>query len=107
MNNLMLLGDGSLICEHCTYVCNACGSKVEELAILTAGGDQAFCGGCFRCRNCKHTIEDLRYTRTSQGLFCMSCHESLMARRRRKGKPALALQTLESRDNGVHEHATV
>ena len=84
--NLLLLGDGSLICNNCTYSCNACGNKIEDLAILT--GDQAFCASCFRCRNCKRKIENLRYARTSQGIFCMSCHESLMARRRKKNKGA-------------------
>ncbi|KAF2089572.1 RhoGAP-domain-containing protein [Saccharata proteae CBS 121410] len=82
--NLLLLGDGSLICNNCTYSCSACGNKIEDLAILT--GDQAFCASCFRCRNCKRKIENLRYARTSQGIFCMSCHESLMARRRKKSK---------------------
>ncbi|EEP78782.1 conserved hypothetical protein [Uncinocarpus reesii 1704] len=80
--NLLLLGDGSLICNNCTYSCNSCGSKIEDLAILT--GDQAFCANCFKCRNCKRTIENLRYARTSQGIFCMDCHESLMARRRKR-----------------------
>ncbi|KAF2750093.1 RhoGAP-domain-containing protein [Sporormia fimetaria CBS 119925] len=88
--NLLLLGDGSLICNNCTYSCNHCGDKIEDLAILT--GDQAFCANCFRCRNCKRKIENLRYARTSQGIFCMTCHESLMARRRKKSKkpPAVA-----------------
>ncbi|OAX78808.1 hypothetical protein ACJ72_06880, partial [Emergomyces africanus] len=80
--NLLLLGDGSLICNNCTYSCSSCGSKIEDLAILT--GDQAFCATCFKCRNCKRKIENLRYARTSQGIFCMDCHESLMARRRKR-----------------------
>ncbi|EPS36548.1 hypothetical protein H072_9914 [Dactylellina haptotyla CBS 200.50] len=84
--NLLLLGDGSLICNNCTYSCNACGNKIEDLAILT--GDQAFCAGCFRCRHCKRKIENLRYARTSQGIFCMSCHETLMTRRRKKTRTA-------------------
>ncbi|KAI1122142.1 rho GTPase activator Rga [Nemania abortiva] len=86
--NLLLLGDGSLICNNCTYSCSACGDKIEDLAILT--GDQAFCAACFRCRNCKRKIENLRYAKTSQGIFCMTCHESLMARRRKKSKAAQA-----------------
>ncbi|PHH86821.1 hypothetical protein CDD83_9703 [Cordyceps sp. RAO-2017] len=86
--NLLLLGDGSLICNNCTYSCSACGNKIEDLAILT--GDQAFCATCFRCRNCKRKIENLRYARTSQGIFCMGCHETLMARRRKKSKAAAA-----------------
>ena len=80
--NLLLLGDGSLICNNCTYSCSACSNKIEDLAILT--GDQAFCASCFRCRNCKKKIENLKYARTSQGIFCMECHESLMQRRRKK-----------------------
>ncbi|ODH43664.1 hypothetical protein ACO22_01008 [Paracoccidioides brasiliensis] len=80
--NLLLLGDGSLICNSCTYSCSSCGDKIEDLAILT--GDQAFCATCFKCRNCKRKIENLRYARTSQGIFCMDCHESLMARRRKR-----------------------
>ncbi|CAL3965179.1 hypothetical protein PZA11_002016 [Diplocarpon coronariae] len=88
--NLLLLGDGSLICNNCTYSCSACSNKIEDLAILT--GDQAFCATCFRCRNCKRKIENLRYARTSQGIFCMSCHESLMARRRKKSRAAAKLK---------------
>ncbi|KAJ5486076.1 hypothetical protein N7530_000376 [Penicillium desertorum] len=80
--HLLLLGDGSLICSNCTYSCSSCNNKIEDLAILT--GDQAFCAQCFRCRNCKRKIENLRYARTSQGIFCMECHESLMARRRKR-----------------------
>ncbi|KAK5086971.1 Rho-type gtpase-activating protein [Lithohypha guttulata] len=80
--NLLLLGDGSLICNNCTYSCSSCGDKIEDLAILT--GDQAFCANCFKCRNCKRKIENLRYARTTQGIFCMDCHEALMARRRKK-----------------------
>ena len=82
--NLLLLGDGSLVCNDCTYDCSSCGLKIEDLAILT--GDLAFCASCFRCRNCKRKIENLRYARTTQGIFCMSCHESLMARRRKKAR---------------------
>lgn len=92
--NLLLLGDGSLICNNCTYSCSVCGNKIEDLAILT--GDQAFCAACFKCRNCKKKIENLKYARTSQGIFCMECHESLMQRRRKK-----------SQKNGVIRHKHV
>lgn len=91
--NLLLLGDGSLICNNCTYSCSACGNKIEDLAILT--GDQAFCATCFRCRNCKRKIENLRYARTQHGIFCMNCHESLMARRRKKSKAAAQAKARE------------
>lgn len=94
--NLLLLGDGSLICNNCTYSCHSCHNKIEDLAILT--GDQAYCASCFRCRNCKRKIENLRYARTSQGIFCMSCHESLMARRRKKTKAAASSRATKEKE---------
>lgn len=81
---MLFLGDGLLMCDNCRFSCDACGNKIEELAILT--GDQTYCASCFGCRNCKRKIENLRYARTSQGIFCMACHESLMARRRKKSR---------------------
>ena len=98
--NLLLLGDGSLICNNCTYSCSNCGNKIEDLAILT--GDQAFCANCFKCRNCKKKIENLRYARTSQGIFCMDCHEALMARRRKKTARNAAQRQKMLANNAVH-----
>lgn len=80
-SNFLVLGNGNLICSNCSYNCKQCGKKIDDLAILT--GDQAYCSSCFKCRACKQKIEDLRYARTSKGLFCMSCHEKLMAKKRK------------------------
>jgi hypothetical protein len=98
--NLLLLGDGSLICNNCTYSCSSCGNKIEDLAILT--GDQAFCANCFKCRNCKRKIENLRYARTSQGIFCMDCHESLMARRRKRTARNAPQRQKSGPNPGIH-----
>ncbi|KAH3688128.1 hypothetical protein WICPIJ_000899 [Wickerhamomyces pijperi] len=80
-SNFLVLGNGDLICSECSYNCNACGKKIDDLAILT--GDQAYCSSCFCCRNCKNRIQDLRYARTTKGLFCMTCHEKLLERKKR------------------------
>ncbi|KAI9657261.1 MAG: Rho-type gtpase-activating protein [Alyxoria varia] len=96
--NLLLLGDGSLICNNCTYSCSACGNKIEDLAILT--GEQAFCASCFKCRNCKRKIDNLRYARTSQGIFCMTCHENLMAKRKKKSSRSATHRAPSANSNG-------
>lgn len=80
-SNFLVLGNGLLICSNCLYNCKQCGKKIDDLAILT--GDQAYCSSCFKCRSCKLKIEDLRYARTSKGLFCMSCHEKLVAKKKK------------------------
>jgi hypothetical protein len=65
-------------------------------------GDQAFCANCFKCRNCKRKIENLRYARTSQGIFCMDCHEALMARRRKRTAKSTTQRSKLSVGNNSH-----
>lgn len=80
--NMLVLGNGTIICNDCSYHCSICKKKIEDMAILT--NDQAFCSDCFVCRNCHKRIDDLKYARTSQGIFCMSCHNALLARKRER-----------------------
>lgn len=91
--NFLVLGNGNLICVSCSYNCKQCGKKIDDLAILT--GDQAYCLLCFKCRVCKNKIEDLRYARTSKGLFCMLCHEKLIAKKKRYDQKRRQLSQLE------------
>lgn len=93
-SNFLVLGNGNLICSNCSYNCKQCGKKIDDLAILT--GDQAYCSSCFKCRACKQKIEDLRYARTSKGLFCMSCHEKLMAKKKKYDLKKKQLQMLKN-----------
>lgn len=98
-SNFLVLGNGNLICSNCSYNCKQCGKKIDDLAILT--GDQAYCSSCFKCRSCKQKIEDLRYARTSKGLFCMNCHEKLMAKKKKydlKKKQQLQLKYEQEKD---------
>lgn len=104
-SNFLVLGNGNLICSNCSYNCKQCGKKIDDLAILT--GDQAYCSNCFKCRSCKMKIEDLRYARTSKGLFCMDCHEKLMAKKKKydakKKQLALIQQQKEVREERERE----
>ena len=104
-SNFLVLGNGNLICSKCSYNCKQCGKKIDDLAILT--GDQAYCSNCFKCRSCKMKIEDLRYARTSKGLFCMDCHEKLMAKKKKydakKKQLALIQQQNEVREERERE----
>ena len=81
-SHLRLLSTGSLICKIHTYSCSVCNNVIEDPAILTE--DQAFCATCFICRFCGKKIENLKYGRTSQGIFCTDCYDFLSERRRRK-----------------------
>ncbi|ODV81693.1 RhoGAP-domain-containing protein [Suhomyces tanzawaensis NRRL Y-17324] len=103
-SNFLVLGNGNLICSDCSYNCKQCGKKIDDLAILT--GDQAYCSNCFKCRSCKNKIEDLRYARTSKGLFCMDCHEKLMAKKKKydaKKKQLAMVKKLEDDKRAARE----
>ncbi|CEI94880.1 hypothetical protein RMCBS344292_09084 [Rhizopus microsporus] len=73
-SNLLLLRDGSPICEECSYSCHACGKTIKDEAIMT--GDEAYHANCFRCIQCSKKIEDLVFTQTSKGIYCTKCHEA-------------------------------
>ncbi|KAI8640077.1 hypothetical protein BD408DRAFT_370663 [Parasitella parasitica] len=73
-SNLLLLRDGSPICEDCSYSCHACSNTIKDEAIMT--GDEAYHADCFRCVQCCKKIEDLVFTQTSKGIYCTKCHEA-------------------------------
>jgi len=39
---------------------------------------------CFRCRECHALINDTVYADTSRGVFCVKCHNELMAKSRQR-----------------------
>ncbi|TYJ58817.1 hypothetical protein B9479_000249 [Cryptococcus floricola] len=79
--NLLLLSDGSPVCGNCSYQCFVCKEAITEEAIMT--GDESYHAHCFTCRTCKRRIEELVFAKTSQGIYCMSCHNERVAKSRR------------------------
>ncbi|OJT10269.1 hypothetical protein TRAPUB_13223 [Trametes pubescens] len=79
--NLLLLSDGSPICANCSYSCNVCKQPILDEAIMT--GDDSYHAHCFKCKVCKNRIDELVFAKTSQGIYCMNCHNERVARSRR------------------------
>ncbi|CCM05062.1 uncharacterized protein FIBRA_07268 [Fibroporia radiculosa] len=79
--NLLLLSDGSPICANCSYSCNICKQPILDEAIMT--GDDSYHAHCFKCKVCKNRIDELVFAKTSQGIYCMNCHNERVARSRR------------------------
>lgn len=46
-------------------------------------GDESYHADCFRCRSCSNKIEELIFAKTSQGIWCMACHNDRVARSRK------------------------
>lgn len=49
-------------------------------------GDESYHAACFTCRSCHTPIEELVFAKTSQGIYCMNCHNERVARSRRNAK---------------------
>ncbi|PLW09513.1 hypothetical protein PCANC_24194 [Puccinia coronata f. sp. avenae] len=79
--NLLLLSDGSPVCENCSYICSVCKLPISNEAIVT--GEESYHADCFRCRSCSNRIEELIFAKTSQGIYCMTCHNERVTRSRR------------------------
>ncbi|GMM38418.1 GTPase-activating protein [Saccharomycopsis crataegensis] len=80
-SDFLVVGTGELVCENCFYDCQVCGKKIGDLAILA--GNQPYCADCFVCKHCKNRIDNLRYAKTSSGLYCMNCHEKVLLKKKR------------------------
>jgi hypothetical protein len=46
-------------------------------------GDDSYHAHCFKCKVCKNRIEELVFAKTSQGIYCMDCHNARVAKSRR------------------------
>lgn len=79
--NLLLLSDGSPICANCSYNCNVCHLPILDEAIMT--GDDSYHAHCFKCKVCKNRIDELIFAKTSQGIYCMKCHNERMIKIRK------------------------
>ncbi|KAF5389416.1 hypothetical protein D9757_004336 [Collybiopsis confluens] len=79
--NLLLLSDGSPICANCSYACSVCKQPILDEAIMT--GDDAYHAHCFKCKVCKNRIDELVFAKTSQGIYCMDCHNDRMIKIRK------------------------
>ncbi|ORY97293.1 hypothetical protein BCR43DRAFT_489534 [Syncephalastrum racemosum] len=101
-SNLLLLRDGSPICEDCSYSCHACSKPIKDEAIMT--GDEAYHADCFRCTQCDIKIEDLVFTQTSKGIFCTSCHEMRKQMRQKRKEDRLLYQQQNSNIRHLDPH---
>ncbi|TFK53665.1 RhoGAP-domain-containing protein [Heliocybe sulcata] len=94
--NLLLLSDGSPICSNCSYNCNVCGQPILDEAIMT--GDDSYHAHCFKCRVCKNLIDDMVFAKTSQGIYCMKCHNERVAKSRRHHEKKKEMQRERERE---------
>lgn len=88
--NLLLLSDGSPICANCSYCCNVCKLPILDEAIMT--GDDSYHAHCFKCKVCGNRIDELVFAKTSQGIYCMNCHNQRVARSRKRHQEKKAAQ---------------
>ncbi|KTW27830.1 uncharacterized protein T551_02797 [Pneumocystis jirovecii RU7] len=75
-SDVLLLFDGSPVCDKCSCNCKVCNKHIDGFAIMT--GNETYHSECFRCDACKRKIEDLVFAKTNQGIYCMSCHNNKM-----------------------------
>ncbi|KAL0575599.1 Rho-type gtpase-activating protein [Marasmius crinis-equi] len=63
------------------FGCNVCKLPILDEAIMT--GDDSYHAHCFKCKVCKNRIDELVFAKTSQGIYCMNCHNERMIRIRK------------------------
>jgi hypothetical protein len=46
-------------------------------------GDDSYHAHCFKCKVCSNRIDELVFAKTSQGIYCMNCHNERMIKIRK------------------------
>lgn len=68
-------------------------------------GDDSYHAHCFKCKICKNRIDELVFAKTSQGIYCMDCHNERMIKIRKHNEKKAAQGSSSSRnhlrENGV------
>ena len=62
-------------------------------------GDESYHAACFTCKTCGRHIGELVFAKTSQGIYCMSCHNERVARSRRHAEQR-RLKQKRDKENG-------
>ncbi|SAM84586.1 uncharacterized protein UBRO_05871 [Ustilago bromivora] len=101
-DDILLLSDGHPICGECNYSCNICHLPIMEEAIMT--GDESYHASCFTCRSCHSKIEELVFAKTSQGIYCMKCHNERVARSRKHAEQKRAKTHREKQQQSAHNN---
>lgn len=68
-------------------------------------GDESYHASCFTCRACSKRIEELVFAKTSQGIYCMSCHNERVARSRRHAEAKKRAKEKEEKKEKEKEKA--
>ena len=63
-------------------------------------GDESYHAACFTCKTCARHIGELVFAKTTQGIYCMACHNERVARSRRHAEQRR--NRSKSRRDGTH-----
>ncbi|KAG5221342.1 signal transducer [Salix suchowensis] len=70
-------------------------------------GEDSYHAQCFKCKVCNKRIEELVFARTSQGIYCMDCHNERMIKIRRHAQKKAEKErnggSASSRDRAARE----
>ncbi|KAJ1304403.1 hypothetical protein OPQ81_005552 [Rhizoctonia solani] len=69
-------------------------------------GDDSYHASCFKCRTCGRRIEELVFAKTSQGIYCMACHNDRVARSRRHADKKRSRTKSRKEDSAPQSRAT-
>ncbi|KAI8605138.1 hypothetical protein EDD21DRAFT_411395 [Dissophora ornata] len=64
-------------------------------------GDEAYHADCFRCTQCDAKIDDLVFAKTSQGIYCMKCHQERKEAKRQREREER--ERMERTDRGIEK----
>jgi len=72
--SIMLDRDGLPLCQKCFLKCNTCDLPVNDELVIFVGETSQYHTQCFRCKKCDKSLDQQRFARGRQSVYCQGCY---------------------------------
>jgi hypothetical protein len=95
INDRVLLDfDGLPLCEHCFHKCTSCKLSISDSKIVFVNNNSYYHSACFLCKKCSQVLDEKRFAKTKQSIYCTDCYQKRVAKLKRKAEKKVERERL-------------
>jgi hypothetical protein len=85
--------DGLPLCEHCFHKCTSCKLSISDSKIVYVNNNSYYHPACFLCKRCSQVLDEKRFAKTKQSIYCTDCYKKRLAKSKRKAEKKVERET--------------
>ncbi|KAF8970451.1 hypothetical protein BDZ97DRAFT_1791486 [Flammula alnicola] len=85
--------DGLPLCASCFHKCNICQLAISE-KVIYVGDHSYYHPECFKCKKCSRTLDEEKFAKSRQSLYCKDCHDKRIAKMKKRMEKKAEMERL-------------